>query len=223
MAGQGILGTLAKIVLGAIEVATRRKDSGSRSSRESGASGSRDGRPAGAGSRGTSSQDRAQSRREPAERPTTRPTTVDGSTRSPASASVTTVEVRPEDVEDLRLEYAPSQDGDPDAGEIVWTWVPYVENDGRGKDRPVLIIARHGAERFYAVKLTSKSHDGDREYVSIGSGSWDSAGRESWVDLDQLYSVHVDGMRREAAALDLDRFTRIAAVLQRQYGWDAGR
>ena len=31
---------------------------------------------------------------------------------------------------------------DPDPGEIVWTWVPYEEHDGRGKDRPVLLVAR---------------------------------------------------------------------------------
>ena len=29
--------------------------------------------------------------------------------------------------------YSPSADGDPDPGEVIWTWVPYVENDGRGK------------------------------------------------------------------------------------------
>ncbi|WP_203138470.1 type II toxin-antitoxin system PemK/MazF family toxin [Microbacterium sp. JZ31] len=136
-------------------------------------------------------------------------------------ASVETLEVRPEDVADLRLSYAPQRDGEPDAGEIVWTWVPYAENDGRGKDRPVLVLGRHSAQRVYAVKLTSRSRDGDREYLSIGAGAWDGAGRESWVDLDQLYSVHVDGMRREAAALDRGRFARVAAALQRRYGWTA--
>ncbi|GAB5080487.1 hypothetical protein ARTHROSP310_36360 [Arthrobacter sp. AD-310] len=27
-------------------------------------------------------------------------------------------------------------DGEPDPGEVVWTWVPYQEDHGRGKDRP---------------------------------------------------------------------------------------
>ncbi len=132
-----------------------------------------------------------------------------------------TVELDPLSVEGLTLSYAPTIDGAPDAGEVVWTWVPYAENDGRGKDRPVLVIARHTGDRVYAVKLTSKDKDGDREYFSIGTGPWDARGRESWVDLDQLYSVHEDGMRREAAALDLDRYTRVAGELQRRFGWRA--
>lgn len=140
---------------------------------------------------------------------------------SDAHSAAQTVEIDPRAVRDLRLRYAPDRDGAPDAGEIVWTWVPYAENDGRGKDRPVLVIAAHGADRAYAVKLTSKSHDGDREYVSIGAGPWDGQGRESWVDLDQLYSVHPEGMRREAAELDRERFARVAEELHRRYGWRA--
>ncbi len=97
--------------------------------------------------------------------------------------------------------------------------MPYEENDGRGKDRPVLVIGHDGADRVFAVRLTSKAHDGDRDYLSIGTGPWDSQGRPSWVDIEQLYSVHVRGMRREAAALDRRRFAAVAAALQGRYGW----
>ena len=38
----------------------------------------------------------------------------------------------------LRFDYRPRRDGKPDPGEVVWAWVPFEENDGRGKDRPVL-------------------------------------------------------------------------------------
>lgn len=119
----------------------------------------------------------------------------------------------------LRVTYAPSRDGDPDAGEVVWTWVPYAERDGRGKDRPVLVIGRHGADRVYAVRLTSKAHDGDRDFLPLGAGEWDPQGRPSWVDIEQLYSVHVRGMRREAAALDRRRYSAVAAALHARYGW----
>lgn len=119
------------------------------------------------------------------------------------------------------MSYAPEADGEADAGEIVWTWVPYAEGDGRGKDRPVLVIGRQDADHVYAVRLTSRSHDGDRDYIAIGSGPWDAQGRPSWVDVEQLYSVHHDGMRREAAALDLDRFVTVANALRRRYGWEA--
>lgn len=130
-------------------------------------------------------------------------------------------ELDPRSLPGLALAYAPSLDGEADAGEIVWTWIPYAERDGRGKDRPVLVIGRESAERVYVVKLTTKGSEGSREHLSIGSGPWDSQGRESWVDLDQLYSVRSDGIRREASALDLDRFTRVAHALQQRYGWRA--
>ncbi|WP_174150315.1 type II toxin-antitoxin system PemK/MazF family toxin [Microbacterium halophytorum] len=130
-----------------------------------------------------------------------------------------TVELDPSRVRGVRLAYAPRRDGAPSAGEIVWTWVPYAENDGRGKDRPVLVIARQSADRVYAVKLTSKNASGRRDRVGIGSGPWDSQGRPSWVDTDQLYSVHHDGMRREAATLDLEKYTRVAHELQQRFGW----
>lgn len=132
-----------------------------------------------------------------------------------------TIRIDPDSVGSLRVGYAPQRDGAPDAGEIVWTWVPYEENDGRGKDRPVLVIGRESADRVYAVRMTSKAHDGDRDFLTIGSGAWDSQGRESWVDIEQLYSVHEHGLRREAAVLDRRRYDRIAAALTRRYGWAA--
>ncbi|GAA4766219.1 type II toxin-antitoxin system PemK/MazF family toxin [Microbacterium gilvum] len=200
MARQGFLGALAGLALDVLAQATR----GARKSRQETSRAPEAARPS------------------PARPSTPAParTAVPGS--AAASSGTTTVEVDPRTVRDLRLSYAPDRDGAPDAGEIIWTWVPYAEADGRGKDRPVLVIARQSAERAYAVKLTSKSHDGDREYVSIGSGEWDAQGRESWVDLDQLYVVHEDGMRREAAELDEARYAVVARELRRRYGWQAG-
>ena len=58
--------------------------------------------------------------------------------------------------------YRPRADGRPDPGEIVWTWVPYDENDGRGKDRPVLVIGRRG-DRLLGLMLSSQDHDADAE------------------------------------------------------------
>ncbi|GAA4482474.1 type II toxin-antitoxin system PemK/MazF family toxin [Microbacterium panaciterrae] len=158
-----------------------------------------------------------------------RQSTAGGSSAAPAATAPTpghggsteTIELDPRSVRDLRVSYAPHRDRAPDAGEVVWTWVPYAERDGRGKDRPVLVIATQSADRVYAVKLTSKSHDGDRDFLTLGSGPWDGQGRESWVDIDQLYSVHVGGVRREAAALDRARFDRVASVLERRFGWTA--
>ncbi|MCT9820089.1 type II toxin-antitoxin system PemK/MazF family toxin [Microbacterium sp. W1N] len=122
----------------------------------------------------------------------------------------------------LRLRYAPLRNGGADAGEIVWGWVPFAESPTEGKDRPLLVVAPHDALRVYAVKLTSKaptSPGAVARHVSIGTGPWDRQRRESWVNLDQLYSVHVHGIRREAAALDKRTFARVAATLSRRYGW----
>lgn len=129
------------------------------------------------------------------------------------------MQIDPERIAALQVRYAPEKDGAPDSGEVIWTWVPYEENDGRGKDRPVLVIGRVSANRVYAVRMTSKIHDHDRDYVAIGSGAWDSQGRESWVDIEQLYSVHDDGMRREAAVLDRKRYELVASALIARYRW----
>ncbi|WP_431951613.1 type II toxin-antitoxin system PemK/MazF family toxin [Actinacidiphila sp. bgisy167] len=130
-----------------------------------------------------------------------------------------TTEAEPEQVGPVRTEYAPAHDGDPDPGEIVWTWVPFEENDGRGKDRPVLIVAREAGDTLLAVQLSSKEHNDDREWVAIGSGPWDKENRPSWVNVDRVMRVHPDGMRREACALDRGRFNIVVNRLKELYRW----
>lgn len=130
-----------------------------------------------------------------------------------------TTEADPRTVGPVRTEYAPAHDGDPDPGEIVWTWVPFEERDGRGKDRPVLVVARESAGTLLAVQLSSKEHDDERDWVPIGSGPWDRSGRASWVALDRVMRIHEQGMRREACALDRMRFNLVTHRLQERYGW----
>ncbi|MGH8825954.1 MAG: type II toxin-antitoxin system PemK/MazF family toxin [Jiangellaceae bacterium] len=117
------------------------------------------------------------------------------------------------------ISYNPDTDGDPDPGEIVWTWVPYEENDGRGKDRPVLIVAREPAGTVLGVQLSSQDHDDDREWVPIGAGAWDGEGRRSWVNLERVLRVSPLGMRREAAALEREQFEVVIARLRERYRW----
>jgi hypothetical protein len=130
-----------------------------------------------------------------------------------------TVEAVPREVGRVRTEYAPAHDGDPDPGEIVWTWVPYEENDGRGKDRPVLVVAREPGGTLLAVQLSSKRHDAHRDWVAIGNGPWDRTGRDSWVAVDRVLRLHERGMRREACALDRMRFNAVRHRLRERYGW----
>jgi PemK-like, MazF-like toxin of type II toxin-antitoxin system len=130
-----------------------------------------------------------------------------------------TVEIDPRRLRGVRLAYSPSHDGEPDPGEIVWTWVPYEERDGRGKDRPVAIVAASGSGDYLAVQLTSRAHDGDHDFVALGDGAWDASGRPSWARIDRVFRVRAEGMRREAASLDAGRYARITAALGQRYGW----
>ena len=122
----------------------------------------------------------------------------------------------------IRFDYAPRRDGRPDPGEIVWAWVPYDEGDGRGKDRPVLIVSRDRGT-FHGLMLTSKDHDRDvadearhgRFWMDIGTGSWDSRGRPSEVRLDRILRLAPDAVRRVGAALDRRLFLRVADEAQR--------
>lgn len=145
--------------------------------------------------------------------------TVVGAASPGRSGATATTEVDPRRVGDVSLSYNPVVDGDPDPGEIVWTWVPYEERDGRGKDRPVLVVARTTGQHVLAVQLTSKDHSHEGDFIPLGAGPWDSAGRPSWANLDRVFRVHPAGMRREAAQLPKDRFVLVAAALRARYGW----
>jgi hypothetical protein len=148
------------------------------------------------------------------------PASISTDTLSPGQAGDSaTIEVDPRRLRGVELSYAPSRDGEPDPGEVVWTWVPYEENDGRGKDRPVVIVAASGAGDYLAVQLTSKAHDGDGDFVSLGTGAWDGEGRPSWARIDRVFRVRAGGMRREAASLDAERYGRVTAALDGRYGW----
>jgi hypothetical protein len=125
----------------------------------------------------------------------------------------------------VEVDYAPRDDGRPDPGEIVWTWVPFEEDDGRGKDRPVLVIGRRGGD-LLGLMLTSKDHDRDaadearhgRHWIDVGSGAWDARGRPSEVRVDRLLVVDPGAVRREGAALDRARFDAVVAEMRRIRG-----
>jgi hypothetical protein len=99
------------------------------------------------------------------------------------------------------------------------TRLPFEENDGRGKDRPVLVVAREPGGTLLAVQLSSKRHDQDRDWVPVGVGPWDRAGRDSWVAVDRVMRLHEEGMRREACALDRGRFNLVVNRLKELYSW----
>jgi hypothetical protein len=117
----------------------------------------------------------------------------------------------------LRPVYAPDLDGEPDPGEIVWTWVPFEEDHSRGKDRPVLVVG-HDGPWLLALQLSSRDQDtrpnGRGEaWLDLGTGGWDSRRRPSEVRLDRVVRVDPAAVRREGAVLDRPRFDAVVAAL----------
>ena len=119
----------------------------------------------------------------------------------------------------LRPVYSPHPDGQPDPGEIVWTWVPYEEDHSKGKDRPVLVVG-HDGRWLLALQLTSKDHDGrprwrgGPQWVDIGRGDWDRQRRPSEVRVDRVVRVDPSAVRREGSVLPRDRFDAVAAAVR---------
>ena len=134
------------------------------------------------------------------------------------------------------ISYAPHEDHRPDPGEVVWAWVPYEEDITRGKDRPVLVLAREQAsdggsdgsgEVLIALMLTSRDRADGGEvitdehgstWVDIGSGDWDRQGRPSEVRADRLLRLDPETVRREGGRLDEPRFDRVAKAVRGVHG-----
>ncbi|CAI3798456.1 hypothetical protein NKCBBBOE_02081 [Pseudarthrobacter sp. MM222] len=120
------------------------------------------------------------------------------------------------------VRYAPSPNGLPEPGEVVWTWVPYEEDHSQGKDRPVLLVGNTG-DYLLGLMLTSKDHDRDGrdadDYVDIGTGDWDRQGRPSEAKMDRILQVNPADIRREGAILDAGRFNLVATALRTRHGW----
>lgn len=113
--------------------------------------------------------------------------------------------------------YAPDPDGEPDPGEVVWTWVPFEEDHRRGKDRPVLLVG-HDGPWLLGLMLSSRDHDvrpgpPDERWLDLGTGAWDARRRPSEVRLDRVIRIDPREVRREGAVLDRARFDAVVGSL----------
>lgn len=124
-----------------------------------------------------------------------------------------------EELRGLQPSYDPNLDRDPDPGEVVWTWVPFVEHDGRGKDRPVLIIARLSDYAVAGCYLSTKQHRG---FLPVGTGPWDGQGRPSYLNPNRVLRITHGGLRREGAVMPRERFEEIVAHVQHVNGNKSG-
>ena len=120
--------------------------------------------------------------------------------------------------------YSPAPDGEADPGEVVWTWVPFEEDPAQGKDRPVLVLARHET-RLVVAQMPSKDPDRDaaqearwgRFWHDVGTGDWDRQGRPSEVRLDRLLLVEPASVRREGATMKREVFDGVVAALRHHH------
>jgi hypothetical protein len=116
----------------------------------------------------------------------------------------------------VHVRYAPSIDGDPDPGEVVWAWVPFEDDPSQGKDRPVLIVGIRG-NSLVAIPLTSKQKDRAPQ-VSVGEGAWDRERRTSYARVDRLLELAPADVRREGAIMPRDRFDAVVRALREWHG-----
>ena len=172
-------------------------------------------RPAAAPAKGHRPVDR------PTSRPVDRPVPAGGAGPTPGTAGRTGRYPGDFQGSAIKIDYGPTPDGQPDPGEVVWAWVPFEEDPGQGKDRPVLIVGREG-DLLLGLMLTSKDHDQDaarhathgRVWFELGSGPWDRQGRPSEVRMDRVLRLSSDQVRREGSALDRARFDAVVARLR---------
>ena len=121
----------------------------------------------------------------------------------------------------LEMVYSPVPGADADPGDVVWTWVPFEEDHRRGKDRPVLLIARDGPW-VLGLPLTSKDHDRDaaqeashgRYWVDVGTGPWDSQRRPSEARVDRIIRVNPDSVRRIGGQVSEQVFAEVAGEVR---------
>ena len=121
----------------------------------------------------------------------------------------------------VAVSYAPDPDGEPDPGEIVWTWVPYEEDHAQGKDRPVLLVGRDGGW-LLGLQLTSQDHDLDaeqeaaagRRWIDIGAGAWDRGGRRSEARVNRVLRIEPGSVRRDGAVLDEQVFAAVTEAVR---------
>lgn len=107
--------------------------------------------------------------------------------------------------------YQPRMNGEPDPGEVVWTWVSFEEDPRSGKDRPVAIVGRTDDARLVALLLSSKPRSNDPRWLALGTGPWDPERRPSWIRVDRLLAVDASAVRREGGVIPPQLFSAIVA------------
>lgn len=118
-----------------------------------------------------------------------------------------------------KFSYQPQYDREADPGEVVWAWVPFEDDPSVGKDRPVLVLAKH-RDGFVCAQMTSKDHQDFKEtqwgrrWMDIGTGDWDRQRRPSEVRLDRFVFIPAHSVRREGGRVSQAIYSKVVKAIQ---------
>jgi len=107
-------------------------------------------------------------------------------------------------------------------GDVVWAAIRYQDRPFESKDRPVLVVGRDGPH-LLVLMLTSRPRDPrHREWLDIGTGTWDARRRASWVRLHPYYRLPARQVRRHGGAVRGPTLAVVRRELVTRYGWHLG-
>lgn len=115
--------------------------------------------------------------------------------------------------------YAPDMDGQADPGEVIWVWIQPDLPDYPARERAMVVVGRTQHILLGLLISPNPEHAEEDNWIDIGSGGWDIAGRQCWVRLDKILEVPESTIRRQGAIIPRRRFERIAHRLRSEYGW----
>ncbi|PRQ11666.1 hypothetical protein C1Y63_04445 [Corynebacterium sp. 13CS0277] len=114
--------------------------------------------------------------------------------------------------------YAPDMDGQADPGEVVW--MTLADDEGDTQERAFVVVGRTHHEIMALLISPNAEHAEEKTWLDIGSGVWESSGRNSWVRLDKVVTMPEDAIRRQGAVMPRRRYDRIAHRLRSEFGWN---
>jgi hypothetical protein len=96
-------------------------------------------------------------------------------------------------------------------GAVFWTWLDYESVDqygDSGKRRPVMVVSLNGPN-LQALAFTTKDKTYRDDVITLGRGSWDRQGRDSFVKLSTLHTFEQKKIARIAGQVDRQRFEMV--------------
>ncbi|AKK11613.1 type II toxin-antitoxin system PemK/MazF family toxin [Corynebacterium uterequi] len=133
-----------------------------------------------------------------------------------AARTIATITVHKTEDKARAIVYGADIDGQVEAGEVVWLWVPA----NPPAERVMLVVGRTLAGDVLGLLISpDERHADEPEWISIGTGYWEPSGHPTWIRLDKLIEVPEHDVRREGLLFPERRFDRLAQELRRRFGW----